>query len=134
MNQTTLVSVAIIVSGCLLIAYDERYGPKDDVMYLRIFPVMLLMVGAACVLICQAVGRIIHWGAQPNKFNLIHTRRLLPRRLPGIGSRTCGARPGRSRARPRMGGGFSILGLLLPGLGCPFRWVRGLPWSGGRHT
>ncbi len=61
MNQTTLVSVAIIIAGCLLIAYDERYGPKDDVMYLRIFPVMLLMVGAACVLICQAVGRIIHW-------------------------------------------------------------------------
>ena len=38
MNQTTLVSVAIIIAGCLLIAYDERYGPKDDVMYLRIFP------------------------------------------------------------------------------------------------
>jgi len=61
MNRTTLVSVAVIVAGCLLIAYDERYGPKDDVMYLWIFPVMLLMAGAACVLLYQAVERIIHW-------------------------------------------------------------------------
>ena len=134
MNQTTLVSVAIIIAGCLLIAYDERYGPKDDVMYLRIFPVMLLMVGAACVLICQAVGRIIHLGAQPNKFNLIHTRRLLP--SPGCRASVRGlVAQGRVvRARPRMGAGFSILSLLLPGLGYPFRWVRGLPWSGGRHA
>ena len=44
---------------------------------------MLLMVGAACVLICQAVGRIIHWARSLNKFNLIHTRRLLPRRVAG---------------------------------------------------
>ena len=54
MNQFTLVSVAIIVAGCLLIAYDERYGPKDDdVMYLWIFPVMLLMTVAACLLLYQ---------------------------------------------------------------------------------
>jgi hypothetical protein len=61
MNRTPLVSVAIIVAGCLLIAYDERYGPKDDVMYLWIFPVMFLMAVAACVLLYQMVGRIIHW-------------------------------------------------------------------------
>ena len=61
MNRTTLVSVAIIVAGCLLIAYAERHGPKDDFMYLWIFPVMLLMAVAACVLLYQVATRMIRW-------------------------------------------------------------------------
>jgi len=61
MNRLTLVSVAILVAGCLLIAYDERYGPKDDVMYLWIFPVMLLMAVAACLLLYQVGTRLVCW-------------------------------------------------------------------------
>ena len=66
MNRNSLVSVAVIVVGCLLIAYDQRYGPKDDVMYLWIFPVLLLMAIAACVLLYQVAARIIHWARSAN--------------------------------------------------------------------
>ena len=61
LNWAATLSVAIIVAGCLLIGYDERYGPKDDVMYLWIFPVMLLMAAAARVLLYQVAACIIRW-------------------------------------------------------------------------
>ena len=58
MNWVTLVSIGVIVAGSLLIAYDELYGPKDDIIYLWPIPVVLLMVTAVCVLIYH-VGALI---------------------------------------------------------------------------
>jgi len=61
MNWVTLVSIAVIVAGSLLIVYDELHGPKDDIIYLWPIPVMLLMVTAVCALIYQVGALIFRW-------------------------------------------------------------------------
>jgi len=57
-HAVSIVSVVVVVAGYLLFAYDEQYGPKDNVICLWVFPVMLVMLVAACVLFYQAAALI----------------------------------------------------------------------------
>lgn len=49
----SIFSLATIAMGYLLFYYDDNYGPKDQIIYLRPVPVMILMGVAFVVLIFQ---------------------------------------------------------------------------------
>ena len=62
-NRITFISAANIVAGYLLFAYDDLYGPKDDILYLWPIPVMLLMAVAVCILLYQVGWFLFRWAA-----------------------------------------------------------------------
>jgi hypothetical protein len=57
----SVLAVVTLVTGYLFLRYEDLYGPKDDVLYLWVFPVMLLMACAACVLLYQVVAYVFRW-------------------------------------------------------------------------
>jgi hypothetical protein len=60
-SAPAVLSVVTLVTGYLLILYDDLYGPQDDVLYLWIFLLMLLMASAACILLYQVGAYIFRW-------------------------------------------------------------------------
>ena len=55
------LSVLILLTAYLLIGDDDLYGPKDDILYLWIFSVLLLMTCATCILLYQVGTYVFRW-------------------------------------------------------------------------